>query len=557
MAAKPDLDGRLLLFRATRSAYLSMLDTAELQKVQSAIRASSHFATPLPQRMPVPNLVSTGDRVVARRIDGEEMELDLCHSIGGGGEGNIYTTSIPGTAAKVYFANQLSEERMDKLYAMLGMDPHIDSLCWPKAMLFTTRGEWIGYLMPQAQGRELARTVFHPGRNNATLVAQGWTRKSLALIAANTAAAFAQMHRKNILMGDVNPRNFLVTRDCDVYLVDCDSYQIGNYRCPVGTPLYTPPEIHKQMKAMGRADYGYFRTEENERYSLAVLLFEILMLGKPPYESRNTNNEDVIHAIISGNFPYPYRSDKEESDGARGGLQTPVGRWRQIWSHMTYRVKTDFYNTFTGKGRLSAEAWEQSMWEYVRQIESGRSSDELMPSGYKVVTDRDGDNTTVMVDLVCEQCGQPFNMAQDVYQRRVARHEPILCNTHWEMMENYKARPQRVPCSICGRTFETTVARWIERSRDGKPMVCSNCVNVQLTCSRCGRIYREPRERAERLLEKGTEPLCPDCFNLVFPRVKCQGCGAEFPMHQDVLRRRRQYGDPILCKVCRQRNGGR
>lgn len=35
----------------------------------------------------------------------------------------------------------------------------------------------------------------------------------------------------------------------EIAVVDCDSYQFGGYRCPVGTPLYTTPEVHKRMQA--------------------------------------------------------------------------------------------------------------------------------------------------------------------------------------------------------------------------------------------------------------------------------------------------------------------
>lgn len=76
---------------------------------------------------------------------------------------------------------------------------------------------------------------------------------------------------------------------------------------------------------MAGENYGYERTVENERYSLAVLLFEILMLGKPPYESRNTNNADVVQAIITGDFPYPYHSDDEDQKAAANGLAGPGG----------------------------------------------------------------------------------------------------------------------------------------------------------------------------------------------------------------------------------------
>ena len=58
---------------------------------------------------------------------------------------------------------------MEKLQAILRSDPHIAGLCWPTAMLYAEGGAWVGYLMPKARGRELAQTVFHPGRNNASL----------------------------------------------------------------------------------------------------------------------------------------------------------------------------------------------------------------------------------------------------------------------------------------------------------------------------------------------------------------------------------------------------
>ena len=87
------------------------------------------------------------------------------------------------------------------------------------------------------------------------------------------------------------------------------------------------------MRARGKEHYGYTRTEDHKRYSLAVLLFEILMLGKAPYESRNNNPQDVQEAIISGDFPYPYHADDEEAENRPvGKVNAPVGQWRQIWS---------------------------------------------------------------------------------------------------------------------------------------------------------------------------------------------------------------------------------
>ena len=49
--------------------------------------------------------------------------------------------------------------------------------------------------------------------------------------------AFAWRHEKVILMGDVNLHNFLVTPECNVCMVDCDSYQFDSFACPVGAIL--------------------------------------------------------------------------------------------------------------------------------------------------------------------------------------------------------------------------------------------------------------------------------------------------------------------------------
>lgn len=542
---KPQLDGNLLPYRATRSVFTDMLNA----RAESAVGRAGKVSVQAEERLPNILPPIPGERLMAELADGTQLELRVGKELGRGGEGAIYETSRPELAAKVYFRRD--GQRLEKLKQMVKHDPGISGLCWPKALLYNAMGEWLGFLMPKASGTELAMTVFHPGRGNRNIIAQGWNRKSLAVIAANIAAAFAQMHEKGILMGDINPRNFLVASDCSVYLVDCDSYQFGGFACPVGTILYTPPEVHREMRARGKEHYGYTRTEDHERYSLAVLLFEILMLGKAPYESRNNNPQDVQEAIISGDFPYPYHADDEEAENRPvGKVNAPVGQWRQIWSHTTYLVKTGFYNTFTNKNRLSVRQWEEIFREYARQIELGHSSDELVPRGYKDTSGREGEDGTKMVNLICQDCGLPFNLAEDVWQKRKRRGEPDLCSTHWEIRQNFQRREKIVTCGCCGASFVSNVAEWMERVQAGKPMLCPNCTHVQATCSRCGRRYQETKDRVEDLQQRGKDLLCPDCFEEIFPKVICQRCGTPFRPHKMWLDSRQRSGKEILCKRC-------
>lgn len=429
---------------------------------------------------------------------------------------------------------QLAEERRKKLQYMTASSPDIPGLCWPQAMLFNREGQWAGYLMPKAEAAELCRTVYKPGRNNRNITALGWSRKSLALIAANMAGIFARMHAKGILMGDVNPRNFLVAPDCGVFFVDCDSYQFGEFPCPVRSDRYTPPEVLKEVRRSGRENYNYLRTPDHERYSMAVVLFEILMLGKSPYESRSTDSDNVLDAIAAGSFPYPFRTGEEGEEAYTN--QAPVGRWREIWSHMTYQIKSGFHSTFTGKERL--------LREYVRQIELGHSSDDLTPEGFK---DLDGS----MLVKVCSECGKSYNIDEKTYARRSGR-EPDLCPTHRIMYQNFREREYEVPCSACGTPFKTLVSTWRDRTRRGLPMYCPKCASVQIPCSRCGELHTLSRERVDNLRAKNIRFLCSDCLDYERPLVtrEGEGCQETFRTNREKLDQLRRTGRPVLCSKC-------
>lgn len=561
VAAKPGLDGTLFLFRATRSIYQDMLHPQpEAQPSSGPAGQPEAAAAPgagenvRPDTvLPLHKLPVQGEMVVAEAADGTTQNLRLGKFLNRGGEGSIYLTSQEEQVAKIYLPKHLTRQRLDKLKHMVAADPKISGLCWPNALLYNSLGEWIGFLMPKAEGKELATTVFTPGRGCCNIKAMGWDRRHLVTVAGNIAALFAEMHKQGILMGDVNPRNFMVQPNCMVYFVDCDSYQFDDFSCPVFSPLFLPPEIHERMRATpGGGSSSFIRTRENELYSIAVLLFEVMFLGKAPYESRNTNNDDVIQAIMDGNFPYPYKgNDEEEAENTRSAMLAPVGRWRNIWSHLPYFVKTGFYNAFTKKNRLSAAGWAQTMWDYRDLIEQGKTSNELLPTTYKVLVNQDGSEATKMVNLTCEQCGATFNQAEEVIRRRQKYGEKMLCDTCRNQRRNFERRAWTVTCDHCRREFQSNVAAWMDHESTGKPLYCPECVNATVKCSRCHQEYVENREKVNRLLEKGQPLLCPSCFQRVFLQVTCSECGTIYRDRVDSVEHMRRMGRPLLCPKCR------
>jgi DNA-binding helix-hairpin-helix protein with protein kinase domain len=134
--------------------------------------------------------------------------------------------------------------------------------------------------------------------------------------ARNLAAAVRTRHARGYVIGDVNESNILVSERALVTLVDTDSFQVRDphngvvYRCPVGKPEFTPPELQGQTFA--HVD----RTPEHDLFGLAVLIFQLLMEGTPPFAGvfQGAGEPPPYEKRISdGHFPYgrvryvPYR----------------------------------------------------------------------------------------------------------------------------------------------------------------------------------------------------------------------------------------------------------
>ena len=98
-----------------------------------------------------------------------------------------------------------------------------------------------------------------------------WTKADLVQCAITILYKIKYLHDNNILIGDINPNNFLVVSPQEVYLVDTDSFQINDLPCPVGFPLFTAPEIHQLHRQGKFSDYSeIMRTRKNEYFAVAL-----------------------------------------------------------------------------------------------------------------------------------------------------------------------------------------------------------------------------------------------------------------------------------------------
>ncbi len=258
---------------------------------------------------------------VLRQTTGALLKLDPHALLGAGGEAGVMP--VPDEeelVAKVY--RRPTESHARKLASMLANPPddpmakqgHV-SIAWPLDLLRTPdANRWvIGFLMPRAPGRRPLLEFYNPGKRRQ--VCPLFSYQYLHRTARNLAAAVGAIHARGYVIGDVNESNILVTDTALVTLVDTDSFQVPDhqtgvvYRCPVGKPEFTPPELQ------GKTFRDIDRAPEHDLFGLAVLLFQLLMEGTHPYAGVYTGEGEpppVEARIRAGHFPYgpgstPYR----------------------------------------------------------------------------------------------------------------------------------------------------------------------------------------------------------------------------------------------------------
>ena len=255
-------------------------------------------------------------------------QITLTKKIAEGGEGAVFLTSLSGYVAKIYKREKITEDRKNKLKLMISKSIRCAGVCFPEAIILNERDEFVGYLMPKATGEELGVSVFQPKLFLTKF--PGWTRKDTIQLSLTILEKIKYLNDRNVILGDINPANILVVSPVEVYFVDCDSYQVEGYPCPVGTANFTPPE------AQGKDYKTFLRTQEMENFAIATLMFMIMLPGKPPYSGVGGESPEIN--IKNGNFPYPH----SDEDGSR----MPAGKWGYIWSHMSFNVRVAFFETF-------------------------------------------------------------------------------------------------------------------------------------------------------------------------------------------------------------------
>lgn len=418
--------------------------------------------------------------------------IHLREAVARGGEGVIYNTDTP-YVAKIYHEANNTARKFEKIQRMLSHKLKCEGICFPLAALYNEQHQFVGYLMPRASGVEIQRSIFIKPRF-LKLFPQ-WKKRDLVELCLTVLQKIRYLHEHNVIMGDINPANILVVSPKEVWFVDTDSYQVEDLPCPVGTINFTAPEIQR------RSFSTFLRTQGNENFAVATLLFMLMLPGKPPYSQQGGG--DPAENIISMDFSYPFEDNTNH--------KTPDGPWRYIWSHLLYELKKDFYHTFRREGEYAAEnkrldvhAWIAVFTKYLELLDNGT-------------------------------LGRNDPMSEELFPVRHKKNPKITYAV----------------CRICG------LEKPADSMQDG---ICPECLFKKgdvLVCKRCGREFLF--DNFHKLIKKGRPfDYCRDCseaMRRVALRQTCVDCGRVFDITQGELEHLQSRGmsAPKRCKDCRQR----
>ena len=236
--------------------------------------------------------------------------------LGKGGEGEVYAVQgNKNLALKIYKnldkANEFDKIR--KLSHMIQNRPRLANasagslgLAWPSELAFDSAGEnrrFIGYTMPRAPDKSgLLYEIMLTDKYQAT-----W--RARVRIAHKLSKIVASLHEIGYVIGDFKSINVLVTPKMNPILIDTDSMQVEDmstgkvFYCTVFTPEYMAPELAKALENQANLE-NYERDHKEDCFALAVMIFQLLMLGVHPYSGRNRRNPQLTQVdenVAKGN----------------------------------------------------------------------------------------------------------------------------------------------------------------------------------------------------------------------------------------------------------------
>lgn len=244
-------------------------------------------------------------------MGGKRLRLDDRDLLGTGGEGRVFRAGD--RAIKVFFA--MTEARQKKLAAFPTTLPA--RVVGPLDLCTDQKGAVLGYAMRALDG---AVDIHRLGQRKWRASMPDLQTRDVLGVFRELAATVAQIHASNVVVGDLNDGNVVLTppsaasreRAWQPWLIDADSMQLPGFPCTVAHERFLDPKLYGVD-----LDRRVALSRESDWYALAVLLFSSLLYVHP-YGGAHASYPTMLrraearHSILRGDVKVPHaalRSD--------------------------------------------------------------------------------------------------------------------------------------------------------------------------------------------------------------------------------------------------------
>ena len=284
--------------------------------------------------------------------------LRLGERIGRGGEGEIYSVADDaGRVVKFYTLKELAE-RKAKVEAMVrgNLSASSDIVAFPISIVNRRNHQFAGFTMRRVDNHKPVFELYAPGARKQNFPHADY--EFLVLSAANVARAVGSVHAAGCVIGDINPSGIFISGKETVTLIDADSFQYFDgkrrYLCYVGVPECTPPEIQ------GHSFERLIRTVEHDHFGLAVIIFQLLFMGKHPFSGAYKSGEMPIERAI-GEYRFAYSRQRDV------GMTAPPAA--PLLTDFPPTIVAAFEAAFAqGSQRPSAAQWIALLTEFAKTL---------------------------------------------------------------------------------------------------------------------------------------------------------------------------------------------
>lgn len=301
-------------------------------------------------------------------------QLELGKLVKSGGAGSVYLVPAePQQVAKIYHAEVDLALYECKIQAMLQLRPDlpelkngatpISQIAWPLALLRDKGRHFRGFTMPRLALDETIELEYVLQERQARAAGLPVGLGARVTLAANLSALVAELHRQQHYVVDLKPVNIRFYRQSlHLAMLDCDGFSIlgekERFPAPQYTQDYLAPEFHRQGLKVGAE-------EAQDRFALAVIIFQLLNFGIHPFSGRPLGNNvptDIPGRIAGRYYAYGVQAHK--------GMQpNPASGHEQLPQELRHLFDRAFGSN--GQSRPAASEWARVLAPYALKS-SGR-----------------------------------------------------------------------------------------------------------------------------------------------------------------------------------------